>query len=149
MFPEFYDSGYAQSANIPYTSSPFNAASLTISFWLNIAIVDLVQPATIVQYGDPSSSAGAGSRVNITWNSADLMVFDVGGGDAVTAGGTCSSGSFDCLVNSWHQWTFTYNYSAGLSTKASGWTASSWASAPPATPSTCSSPRPCCWAISA
>ena len=117
MFPEFYDSGYVQSPIISASASPFNAASLTISFWLNIAITNLVQPATIVQYGDPTVPGSAGSRVNITWNSADLMVFDIGGGDSVTAGGSCSDGSFDCLVNTWHLWTFTYSQSGGTTTK--------------------------------
>ena len=119
MFPQFYDSAYVQSG-VQVVGAPnalFNSSALTIAFWLNMAVTGQGQAATILQFGDTTIPGRAGSHLNITWNANDLMVMDIGGGDVVTASGTCSDGSFDCLINSWHQWTFTYVASQGVTTK--------------------------------
>ena len=119
LFPEFYDSGYAQSvANISAASSPFNVAALTIAFWLNIAVTGAAQAATVVQYGDPAVPGAAGSHVNITWSTGDLMVFDTGAGEAAVSAGVCADATNACLVNQWHHWAFLYNYSAGTAIKS-------------------------------
>ena len=119
MFPEFYDSAYLQSALLPAgVGNLFNATSLSISFWLNMAVTGQGQAATILQFGDASNPGRPGSHLNISWTSGDLMVLDIGGGDAVTASGTCSDGTFDCLINTWHLWTFTYTAALGTTTKA-------------------------------
>ena len=115
VFPEYYASAYMYSPAIPANaSSPFYNPTngLTIQFWLNIARTGQSQAAAIMVFGAVTFPSTAGSRINITWNSADQMVFDIGGSDS------CASLlSYASLRNVWNLWTFTYSNSSGATTR--------------------------------
>ena len=108
VFPEYYASAFLWSPPLTFSASPFSTSSFTIQFQLNIANTGAKQPHTILQYGNPASPGPLGSHVNITWSSADMMVFDTGGGDTCTN----TSLTFAADLNTWHLWTFTYVYTA-------------------------------------
>ena len=114
VFPEYYASAFMRSmSTVPATSaSPFyNPTALTIQFWLNVARTGQSQAATIMLFGSLALPSTAGSRINITWNNADQMVFDIGGSDSCV-----TSQSYASQKNVWNLWTFTYSNTGGSST---------------------------------
>ena len=108
-FPSWYQTAYLTSANtIPFVGSPFAASAWTIQFFLyNSRSWDKQRASSILQYGNGTT---ASTRLNITWDSGDHLVFDLGGTNVCTTGST-----YGALVNAWHHWAFTYSF-AGTGT---------------------------------
>ena len=108
-FPAWYQTAYLSSSTLTFTGSPFAQKQWTLQFFLyNSRSWDYQRASTIVQYGSTANTAGA--HINITWDSSDHMVLDLGGSITCTTGSTYAS-----LINSWHHWAFTYSYSNGTS----------------------------------